>query len=77
MTMEQGRRLGALERRFDAFARDYRADRESLIRAVVRLEESVYRLRCAVGDLERERDAALELARTPAQLALDLEDVAP
>lgn len=70
MTMEQGRRLYALERRFDAFVRDYRADREAMTRALVKLEDSVYRLRCAVTDLERERDAA---RAGEVQLELDLE----
>jgi BMFP domain-containing protein YqiC len=55
MTMEQGRRLDALERRLNAIDAARRTDREVLGRALIRMGEEIARLRVAVCELEREQ----------------------
>lgn len=57
MTMEQGRRPAALERRLEALDAARRLDREVLGRALIRMGEELARLRQAVCDLEREQVA--------------------
>jgi len=54
MTMEQSRKLAALEKRLDAMEETHLRDREVIVRALSRQAEAISRLREAVATLERE-----------------------
>lgn len=55
MTMEQSRRLVALERRLEAMEATHIRDRDAIVQALDRHAEELAKLRRAVVELEREQ----------------------